>query len=236
VGFTSSNLFSCNQAPLGASGETRFDWFSYSLGAALPPAFSGASPAPRTSARTRGQSGPAADLTLLRDVGEVASWSVSSSKPGFGVEHLSDPNTRTLWQSEGPQPHLINIQFPRKQSISQVSIYADVNLDDSYTPQKISLRAGTYHGDLHEVRYIEMTQPQGWMHFKLSGRVSDAEGEEDDPIRAHLLQICIISNHLNGKDSHVRGVRIFAPRQTAFDEDGLMPFTTTAFRQHETIR
>lgn len=34
-----------------------------------------------------------------------------------------------------------------------------------------------------------------------------------EPIRAHLLQIAIISNHLNGKDTHVRGVRVFAPRQ-----------------------
>jgi len=32
------------------------------------------------------------------------------------------------------------------------------------------------------------------------------------PIRAHLIQIAIISNHMNGKDTHVRGVRIFAPK------------------------
>lgn len=33
-----------------------------------------------------------------------------------------------------------------------------------------------------------------------------------EPIRAHLVQIAILSNHMNGKDTHVRGVRIFAPR------------------------
>ncbi|KAM0755117.1 anaphase-promoting complex, subunit 10 [Meredithblackwellia eburnea MCA 4105] len=166
----------------------------------------------------------------LRDIGSLAAWSVSSSKPGFGVEHLSDPNTKTLWQSEGPQPHLINIQFAKKQSISQVSIYADVNQDDSYTPQKISIRAGTYHGDLHEVRYVEMQQPNGWQVCSLSG-----DAEDDEPIRASLLQIAIISNHLNGKDTHVRGVQVFAPRQPQVSM-GLMPFTTTAYKMHETIR
>jgi hypothetical protein len=35
-----------------------------------------------------------------------------------------------------------------------------------------------------------------------------------EPIRAHLVQIAIISNHLNGKDTHVRGVRVFAPRES----------------------
>lgn len=34
-----------------------------------------------------------------------------------------------------------------------------------------------------------------------------------EPIRASLVQIAIISNHLNGKDTHVRGVQIFAPLQ-----------------------
>ena len=34
----------------------------------------------------------------------------------------------------------------------QVSFFVDIGLDDSYTPQKISIRAGTFYGDLQEVR------------------------------------------------------------------------------------
>ncbi|ORY91653.1 anaphase-promoting complex, subunit 10/DOC domain-containing protein [Leucosporidium creatinivorum] len=185
-------------------------------------------------AAARPESPEAADLSQLRDIGALAAWSVSSSKPNYGVEHLSDPNIKTLWQSEGGQPHLINIQFSKKQSISQISIYADVSQDDSYTPQKISLRAGTYHGDLHEVRWVDLQQPNGWQHLKIGG---SARGDDDggEPIRAHLIQIAIISNHMNGKDTHVRGVRIFAPRQPLIT-DGLLPFQTVAFKQHETIR
>lgn len=40
----------------------------------------------------------ATDLSQLRDIGALAAWSVSSSKPNYGVEHLSDPNIKTLWQ------------------------------------------------------------------------------------------------------------------------------------------
>lgn len=30
---------------------------------------------------------------------------------GFGVDQLRDDNLETYWQSDGSQPHLVNIQF-----------------------------------------------------------------------------------------------------------------------------
>ncbi|GAA5854703.1 hypothetical protein JCM8547_004946 [Rhodosporidiobolus lusitaniae] len=176
------------------------------------------------------------DSSDLRDIGALASWAVSSAKPGYGVEHLRDGSSATLWQSEGAQPHLISIQFSRKQSISQVWIHADIGLDDSYTPHKVSVRAGSYHGDLHEVKWVELNQPKGWQALKLGGSTKPGAGPEDDePIRAHLIQIAIISNHMNGKDTHVRGIRVFAPRPLDLEDD-LLPFRSVAFTQHETIR
>lgn len=41
-------------------------------------------------------------------------WSLSTAKPGNGVEQLRDGNLETYWQSDGPQPHLVNIQFHKK--------------------------------------------------------------------------------------------------------------------------
>lgn len=38
---------------------------------------------------------------------------------GFGVEQLRDNSMETYWQSDGQLPHLVNIQFPRKTTISQ---------------------------------------------------------------------------------------------------------------------
>ena len=45
-----------------------------------------------------------------REIGDLAVWSLSTAKPGNGVEQLRDDNTDTYWQSDGPQPHLINVQ------------------------------------------------------------------------------------------------------------------------------
>ena len=49
-----------------------------------------------------------------RDIGKLAVWSVTSAKPGNGVELLCDDRDDTYWQSDGSQPHLINVQFQKK--------------------------------------------------------------------------------------------------------------------------
>lgn len=59
---------------------------------------------------------------------------------GFGVEQLRDDNFETYWQSDGQLPHLVNIQFRRKTTVHDVSVYTDFKLDESYTPSKISVR------------------------------------------------------------------------------------------------
>ena len=81
--------------------------------------------------------------TKEREIGDLAVWSLSTAKPGNGVEQLRDDNSDTYWQSDGPQPHLINIQFHKKMRIHEIVIYTDFKLDESYTPSKISIRAGT---------------------------------------------------------------------------------------------
>ena len=73
----------------------------------------------------------------MREIGHEAVWSLSTAKPGNGVEQLRDNNSDTYWQSDGGQPHRINIQFHKKMSISQIWFYLDYKLDESYTPKKI---------------------------------------------------------------------------------------------------
>ncbi|KAJ6304998.1 hypothetical protein OIU78_020528 [Salix suchowensis] len=48
----------------------------------------------------------------------------------------------TYWQSDGAQPHVVNIQFQKKVKLQLVVLYLDFKLDESYTPSKISIRAG----------------------------------------------------------------------------------------------
>ncbi|XP_031255169.1 anaphase-promoting complex subunit 10-like isoform X2 [Pistacia vera] len=150
----------------------------------------------------------------LREMGSKAVWSVGSCKPGNGVSFLRDDNLNSYWQSDGPQPHLVNIQFQKKVKLQLVVIYVDFKLDESYTPSKISIRGGDGFHNLKEIKTVELDKPSGWVYLSLSGH---------DPSYFHLqcretfvntfmLQIAVLSNHLNGRDTHVRQIKVYGPR------------------------
>ena len=80
---------------------------------------------------------------------------------GFGVEQLRDDRMDTYWQSDGQLPHLVNVQFQRKTTISDIYIYTDYKLDESYTPSRISVRVGTHFNDLQEIEVAILTEPTG---------------------------------------------------------------------------
>lgn len=145
----------------------------------------------------------------LREVGNQAVWSLSSCKPGFGVDQLLDNTVDTYWQSDGPQPHLVNIQFRRKTTIHDVCIYTDYKADESYTPNRISLRAGTHFNDLIEVDQIELSEPVGWVCVPM-------KDINDKPIRTFMVQIAVLSNHQNGRDTHLRRIKIRSPVQDTY--------------------
>lgn len=59
-------------------------------------------------------------------------------------------------------------------------MFIDVQHDDSYTPQKLALRAGTHFGDLQELNHtITLEHPRGWQHFKLGPAAGLPEEEVD---------------------------------------------------------
>merc|ERR1711916_292354 len=85
-----------------------------------------------------------------KEIGYDALWSLSTAKPGFGILQIRDNNAETYWQSDGSQPHHINIQFERKTWVSQVSIYTDHGIDESYTPREISIFVGTFQNCIQQ--------------------------------------------------------------------------------------
>ncbi|XP_077671450.1 anaphase-promoting complex subunit 10 isoform X5 [Eretmochelys imbricata] len=113
---------------------------------------------PKWEMTTPNKTPPGADPKQLertgtvREIGSQAVWSLSSCKPGFGVDQLRDDNLETYWQSDGSQPHLVNIQFRRKTTVKTLCIYADYKSDESYTPSKISVRVGNNFHNLQEIR------------------------------------------------------------------------------------
>ena len=166
-------------------------------------------------------------------------WSVTSAKPGNGVELLRDGNLDTYWQSDGAQPHLVNVQFQRKVKVSEIALYADYKLDESYTPSKIAVRAGNSFHDLREVRVVDLDEPVGWTRVRLDANENDADAASSGgaPLRAYFLQIAVLSNHQNGRDTHVRQVKIFGPRTSPMAMLGNgVSFTTPEFAQFATVR
>ncbi|WVQ93230.1 hypothetical protein IAU59_000295 [Kwoniella sp. CBS 9459] len=166
------------------------------------------------------------------ELSHLASWNVSSHKYGFGVDNLRDGNDSTFWQSEGPQPHLIDLSFPKRVHISAIALHMSHPRDDSYTPSKISVRAGTGVHDLQEVRFMEFNKPDGWIPIVLRPMEMSNEGAEVEgpPIPCHHLRVLILANHLNGKDTHVRGLRVYgAPVQNKLsDTSPISPLSETS--------
>eukprot|EP00892_Ulva_mutabilis_P012186 jgi/Ulvmu1/933/UM102_0016.1 len=105
--------------------------------------------------------------TDVREIGHLAVWTVTSAKPGNGVELLRDGSKDTYWQSDGTQPHLVDIQFQKKMHIKELALYLDYRLDESYTPKHISVRAGNSFTDMTEIHTQELDEPHGWIRIPL---------------------------------------------------------------------
>lgn len=155
------------------------------------------------------------DIQDCREIGSEATFTISSAKPGNGVEQLRDNNLDTYWQSDGAFPHSVNIQFLKRVSVSKLCLYLDYSTDESYTPKKISVSCGTCLHDLIDISTVELTEPTGWVTISLNEMEAIGAGsfEEDQFIRTHFLQVKVLSMHQNGRDTHIRQVKILGPRE-----------------------
>lgn len=170
-----------------------------------------------------------------RELGHLAVWTVSSAKSGNGIAELRDNSTETYWQSDGHLPHYINIEFQRKVTISEVSILLNYKLDESYTPQKLLIRAGNKHADLKEVAPEALfKEPVGWKRIKL--RPSKTGTEDDGPLRAYLLQVVVLENHQNGRDSHIRQIDVFGPRTSTTLATDALDHLSPELETYSTVR
>ena len=166
----------------------------------------------------------------LKEISSLASWTVSTAKPGNGVAALRSPDLAHFWQSDGPQPHLLSIHFFKLVPIVSIRVYLDFDNDESYTPTKIQFLAGMGIHDIQEFAEMNHEQATGWKEVDFSnvgpvepdddGENSDEENPKDidwskrPVLRAFLVQVRILENHQNGKDTHLRAVQLFARDET----------------------
>ncbi|OYW96462.1 MAG: hypothetical protein B7Z23_00725 [Pseudomonadales bacterium 32-61-5] len=180
------------------------------------------------------------DVLDCREVGAEATFTISSAKPGNGVEQLRDNNLDTYWQSDGAFPHTINVQFLKRASVSKLCLYLDYSTDESYTPKKISVSSGTCLHDLIDISTVELTEPNGWVTIDLNeyDLAGTFVAEEDAYIRTHFLQVKVLAMHQNGRDTHIRQIKVLGPREAprvvgdySFDK-----FQTIDMQQFSVIR
>ena len=86
----------------------------------------------------------------------------------------------------------------------------DHGADESYTPKTVSLRAGSLHHDLEELRRFELPGPPaagpgagpvGWVRVPLG----DPTGKGVNRfLRTWYLQLMVMGMHANGRDLHIR--------------------------------
>lgn len=143
----------------------------------------------------------------LKEISNLASFTVSSYKPGCGVKELRDDDAHLFWQSDGPQPHRLNIHFIKRVEIRALRLYLDYELDESYTPTKIQITAGFGPNLTIPFTTMELAMPKGWIDVPIAGAGGGADGNS---LCCWFVRVIILENHQNGKDTHLRGIKVYA--------------------------
>ena len=107
--------------------------------------------------------------------------------------------------------------------------------DESYTPSKISIRVGNTFHDLQEIHVQELNEPSGWVTI-LPTSVTSRGDNPDATLRAHFIQVAVLANHQNGRDTHIRLIKISTPRRHLGQHMNLPEFTSVSFQQYACLR
>ena len=119
--------------------------------------------------------------------------------------------------------------------IHEIVIYTDFKLDESYTPSKISIRVGSTFHDLQEIHVEDLNEPTGWVTI-LPPTERTADDGADTALRTHFIQVAVLANHQNGRDTHIRQIKIFTPRRHLGQHMSMPEFSSVAFQQYASIR
>lgn len=119
---------------------------------------------------------------------------LSSFKHGYGLQELMTDGENNYWNTDDSLPHFVRITFPAFTYVDSVELGLSYEADDSYTPEVIQLYA---EGSTQDYKFFE---PDGPVFLQVRRRVFE-------------IILTIHSNHAEGKDSHVRSLRVFKDRE-----------------------
>lgn len=112
-----------------------------------------------------------------------------------------------LSRSDGPQPHKLTVYFIKRVGIRDLRFYVNFVEDESYTPTSITFKSGTSENNLIQFAHLTLDSPVGWQKVPLEGA---GGGPDGNTLVSYVLQMQILENHQNGKDTHLRGIKMYA--------------------------
>ncbi|SCV04707.1 LAME_0H20604g1_1 [Lachancea meyersii CBS 8951] len=140
----------------------------------------------------------------LINITNLAFWKASSQKDGNPISYALDDNPHNFWQSDGSQPHYVEASFSKRVEIVQLALFLSLAIDESYTPQVIKVYAGHSCSDATHYKTLEVRNVNGWIALTF-----EDNRPQDRLLKCQYLRIEIPVNHENGKDTHLRGVRVY---------------------------
>jgi hypothetical protein len=63
---------------------------------------------------------------------------------------------------------LAAIVYFKQMNAQELALFVNYKQDESYTPNKLSIRAGTSFHDLREIDIVELMEPEGWLSIPLA--------------------------------------------------------------------
>ena len=116
---------------------------------------------------------------------------LSSCKRGYGLRELVSGREGEYWNTDDTLPHAVHITFPRSTYVHTIRLVLSHSQDESYTPETIVLNYGSVS---REHKFLE---PEGTIDLPVGAKIFD-------------IVLVIVNNHSDGKDSHVRNLRVMA--------------------------
>jgi len=120
---------------------------------------------------------------------------VSTFKPGHGVEELFSNSTEKYWHTDGNLPHHIEIEFEEIKALEEVKLALGYIQDKSYIPKEIEIRCGKTRETIEQITRMFITDK--------SSCITIPVGKD-----CCFVQLIILSNHQEGRDSRVRGLSL----------------------------
>lgn len=98
------------------------------------------------------------------------------------------------------------MKFTRQVEIRALRFFVDYTQDESYTPTKILWFAGTSEHNLIQFASSVLHSPIGWQEVSITGC---GGGDDANSLCCFVVQMHVMENHQNGKDTHIRGVKVY---------------------------